>query len=553
MNGRGNQVDVQETLTHRQTTPGLDFDAIIIGAGISGLYQLHRLRDDLGLKVRCFEMGTGVGGTWYWNRYPGARFDSESYSYAYSFSQELLDEWDWTEHFAPQPETEKYLNHVADRFDLRRDIRFSSKVTACHYQEKTRSWTVRLEDGSEHRCRFLVTCIGPLSAPTFPKIEGRESFRGEAYHTGLWPKQKVSFEGKNVAVIGTGATGVQAITEIAKTAKTLTVFQRRPNWCKPLHNKPISKQEMQELRAWYPEMFRLCQESYSCFLHTADPRNTFDLSPEEREAFWEKQYQTPGFSMWVGGFSDMMTNRAANDEVSRFVARKIRERVRDPKVADLLIPKDHGFGTRRVPQESGYYEVFNQPNVELVSILDNPIQRITPDGIELADRSFKFDMIVYATGFDAITGAFDRIDIRGVGGERLKDKWRRALETFLGMLVEDFPNMFMIVGPHTALGNIPRSIEYAVDWVTNLIRHAQTHGYTYVEPTREAVEDWTSFVLETGQGLLSNEVDSWMTGINRNVEGKQTRIIARYSGSAPVFRAKADAVAAEGYKKLVLD
>jgi len=546
-------MEVQEPLTRPETAAELDFDAIVIGAGISGLYQLHRLRDDLGMNVRVFETGTGVGGTWYWNRYPGARFDSESYSYAYSFSQELLDEWDWTEHFSPQPETEKYLNYFADKFDLRRDIQFQSKVTACHYQEKTRSWTVTLNDGSEHTCRFLVTAIGPLSAPTFPKIEGRESFRGEAYHTGLWPKHEVTFEGKRVAVIGTGATGVQAITEIAKTAKHLTVFQRRPNWCKPLRNKPISKEEMKELRAWYPEMFRLCQETASCFLHTPDMRNTFDLSPEEREAFWEKQYQTPGFSMWVGGFKDMMTDRAANDEVSKFVARKIRERVRDPKVADLLIPKDHGFGTRRVPQESGYYEIFNQPNVELVSILDDPIQRITPTGIEMADRAFEFDMIVYATGFDAITGSFDRIDIRGLDGERLKEKWRRALETFLGMQVEHFPNMFMIVGPHTALGNIPRSIEYAVDWVTGLIQFMQKHCYTYAEPTRAAVEDWTDFVIQTGEGQLSNEVDSWMTGINQNVEGKQTRIIARYSGSAPLFREKANGVAEGGYQELVLD
>jgi cation diffusion facilitator CzcD-associated flavoprotein CzcO len=550
---KGHPMEDLKTLTRPETATELDHDAIIIGAGISGLYQLYRLRDELGLNVRAFEMGTGVGGTWYWNRYPGARFDSESYSYAYSFSQELLDEWDWSEHFAAQPETEKYLNYVADKFDLRRDIQFKSQVTACHYQEKTRSWLVTLKDGSQQTCRFLITAIGPLSAPTFPNIEGRDSYRGEAYHTGLWPKHDVTFEGKRVAVIGTGATGVQAITEIAKTAKHLTVFQRRPNWCKPLHNRPISKEEMGELRAWYPEMFRLCQQTASCFLHTPDQRRTFDLTPEEREAFWEKQYQTPGFSMWVGGFKDMMSDRAANDEVSNFVARKIRERVKDPQIADLLIPKDHGFGTRRVPQESGYYEVFNQPNVELVSILGNPIQRITPTGLEMADRSFEFDMIVYATGFDAITGAFDRIDLRGKGGEKLKEKWRRALETFLGMQVENFPNMFMLVGPHSALGNIPRSSEYAVEWVTGAIRHMLENGYTYAEPTREAVDDWTDFVIETGKGLLSNEVDSWMTGINQNVEGKQTRIIARYSGSAPVFREKANAIAQGGYKELVLD
>ena len=530
-----------------------DFDAIIIGAGISGLYQLLRLRDHLGMNVQVFEMGSGVGGTWYWNRYPGARFDSESYSYGFSFSQELLDEWDWTEHFSPQPETERYLNYVADKFGLRRNIRLSAKVTAAHYLDETRSWKVTLESGESFTSRLLITAVGPLSAPTFPKVEGRESFRGEAYHTGLWPKHEVTFEGKRVAVIGTGATGVQVITEIAKTAKTLTVFQRRPNWCKPLRNKPISKAEMEEIRQQYPEIFRKCQESATCFLHTPDRRNTFDVPKEEREAFWEHQYNEPGFSMWVGGFRDMMTNRDANDEVSKFVAKKIRERVKDPKVADLLVPNDHGFGTRRVPQESGYYEVFNQDNVELVSILDDPITRITPTGLEQANRSFEFDMIVYATGFDAITGAFDRIDIRGAGGERLKEKWQQALETFLGMMVENFPNMFMLVGPHTALGNIPRSIEYAVDWVTDAIRFMNENGYTYAEPTRAAVEDWTDFVIEGNKGLLSSEVDSWMTGINRNVEGKQTRIVARYSGSAPVFREKADAVAKGGYRELILD
>jgi cation diffusion facilitator CzcD-associated flavoprotein CzcO len=544
------QTQTSETLRRADPAPVPEWDAIIIGAGISGLFQLHCLRDRLGMNVRLFEMGTGVGGTWYWNRYPGARFDSESYSYAYSFSREQLDEWDWSEHFAGQPETERYLNHVADKFDLHRSISFASKVTACHYHDDSRSWTVRLEDGSWHTCRFLVTAVGPLSAPTLPKVPGRESFAGEAYHTGLWPKHPVTFEDKRVAVIGTGASGVQVIAEIAKTAKSLTVFQRRPNWCKPLHNRPISKNEMKRLRAWYPEMFQLCEQTSAGFLHTPDGRRTFDLPPDEREAFWEKQYRAPGFSMWVGVFKDMMTDRAANDEVSRFVARKIRERVHDPKVADLLIPKDHGFGTRRVPQESGYYEVFNQSNVELVSILENPIRRITPTGLELADRDLAFDMIVYATGFDAITGSFDRIDIRGASGAKLKEKWRAALETFLGIQVADFPNMFMCIGPHTALGNIPRSAEYNVLWITNLIQFMRQNGYSYVVPRTEAVEDWTSFVLKAGERLLSNDVDSWMTGINQNVEGKQTRVIARYSGSAPAFRARANAVATEGYREL---
>ncbi|MEL0020687.1 MAG: NAD(P)/FAD-dependent oxidoreductase, partial [Rickettsiales bacterium] len=356
-------------------------------------------------------------GTWYWNRYPGARFDSESYSYAYSFSQELLDEWDWTEHFSPQPQTERYLNYVADKFDLRRDIQFSARVTAAHFDEEETCWRVTLEDGSRHSTRYLVTAVGPLSAPTLPRYEGLDDFRGQSFHTGLWPKEPVDFAGKRVAVIGTGATGVQTIQEVAKTAGHLTVFQRRPNWCKPLQNREIGPEEMQEIRRGYPEMFRRCRETASCFLHTPDPRRTLEVPEAERLAFWEDLYASQGFGFWVGNFSDILTDRAANKACSDFVAGKIRERVTDPEVAELLIPKDHGFGTRRVPQETFYYETFNRPNVELVSILETPIERITPTGLIVGDREFEFDIIIYATGFDAITGSFDRIDIRGSGGE----------------------------------------------------------------------------------------------------------------------------------------
>jgi len=529
----------------------LDFDAIVIGAGISGMYQLYRLRE-LGLRVRVFEAGTGVGGTWYWNRYPGARFDSESYSYGYSFSKELLEEWDWTEHFSPQPETLRYLNFVADKFDLRRDIQFRSRVTAAHYQDATRGWAVTLEDGSRHTARYLITAIGVLSAHTMPNIEGVESFRGQSCHTARWPHEPVSFEGKRVAVIGTGATGVQTIQEVAKTAKQLTVFQRTPNWCAPLHNRKIDAAEMREIRARYPEIFQRCLETYSCFLHTADPRGTFEVSPEEREAFFEKLYNSPGFGMWQGNFRDILTDRAANKAVSDFVARKIRARVKDPDVAEMLIPKDHGFGTRRVPLETKYYEAYNQPNVKLVDIKATPIERITPTGLKTSDAEYEFDIIIYATGFDAITGAYDRIDIRGAGGRKLRDKWASGPETFLGVLVEEFPNMFMLVGPHTALGNIPRSIEYAVEWVSGLIGFMQQRGLTLAEAQRKGVESWTDYVKQMGEGLLSNEVNSWMTGINSNLAHKQTRIIARYSGSAPAFRKRCDEVAAEGYRELAL-
>jgi cation diffusion facilitator CzcD-associated flavoprotein CzcO len=534
------------------TGPGPDHDTIVIGAGISGLYQLHRLRE-LGQRVRVFEAGTGVGGTWYWNRYPGCRFDSESYSYGYSFSQDLLDEWSWTEHFAPQPETERYLNHVADRFDLRRDIQLRSRVTSAIWDDAARAWEITLEDGRRARSRYLVTAVGPLSAPTLPRIPGVDEFQGEAYHTGLWPKHPVSFEGKRVGVIGTGATGVQAISEIARTAGRLTVFQRRPNWCTPLHNRRISPTEMEEIRKGYPALFQRCRETAACFVHNTDPRGTFEVTPEERAAFWEALYAAPGFAIWMGNFKDVLIDRQANALFSAFVADKIRQRVKDPRVAELLIPKDHGFGTRRVPQETRYYEVYNQPNVELVSILETPIERITPTGVRTTAREFELDMIVYATGFDAITGSLDRIDIRGNRGQRLRDRWKGGPATFMGVMIDGFPNLFMVMGPHTALGNIPRSVEYNVEWIRDLLGYLDRRGLGFADARPEAVDEWTDFVKKKGEGLLANEVDSWMTGVNMNVEGKQTRIIARYSGTAPEYREWCDRVAAGGYRELVLE
>jgi len=531
--------------------PSTEFDAIIIGAGVSGLYQLYKLRE-LGLKARVFESGTGVGGTWYWNRYPGARFDSESWTYGYSFSQELLDEWDWEEHFAGQPETERYLNYVADKFDLRRDIQFKSRVVAAHYDEEGRSWDVVLEDGRRYAARFLVTAIGVLSAATMPRIPGVETFQGQSCHTHYWPKEAVTFEGKRVAVIGTGATGIQTITEVAKTAGHLTVFQRTPQWSAPLHNAKITDEEMSRIRANYPEIFARCQETYGCFIHTTDPRAALEVTAEEREAFWEKLYSEPGFGIWMGNFRDILVDRQANALISDFVARKIRERVKDPVVAERLVPNNHGFGTRRVPLESGYFEVYNQPNVKLVDITETPIERITPTGIKTSDREYEFDIIIYATGFDAITGAFDRIDIRGVDGVSLKEKWQDGPQTFLGILVDGFPNMLMVMGPHAGLGNFPRAVEYSADWVTRLIQFACERGLTRIEATAAGAIAWTNHVIASSEGLLFTEVDSWMTGINRNVEGKQVRRIMRYSGGHPKFRERCEAVVAEGYRELSL-
>ena len=541
-----------QTVAHKaKTDTTVDVDAVVIGAGVSGLYQLYKLRQ-LGLKVRGFETGSGVGGTWYWNRYPGARFDSESYTYGYSFSQELLDEWDWAERFASQPETERYLNHVADKFDLRRDIQFKSRVTAAHYREETRSWDVILEDGRRYRTRLLITAIGVLSAPTMPRIAGVDTFLGQSCHTHNWPKEPVTFAGKRVAVIGTGASAVQTIPEVAKTAGHLTVFQRTPNWCAPLHNGKIGEEEMCGIRARYPEIFARCNDTPGCFIHAPDPRATHEVTQQEREAYWERLYGEPGFGIWQGNFRDILVDRRANALISDFIARKIRERVRDPAVAEKLIPKHHGFGTRRVPLETRYYEVYNQPNVELVDINETPIERITPTGIKTSDAEYEFDLIIYATGFDAITGSFDRIDIRGIEGRRLKDEWRDGPQTFLGILVEGFPNMLMVMGPHAGLGNFPRAAEYSVEWVTGLVRFARDRGLTRIEATPAGVAQWTDHVRGLGEGLLMNEIDSWMTGVNHNVEGKQTRKIMRYTGGHPTFRAHCDAVAADGYRELTL-
>ena len=529
----------------------LDYDAIVIGAGVAGIYQLYKLRN-IGMRVRLFEAGTGVGGTWYWNRYPGARFDSESYSYGYSFSQELLDEWDWSEHFASQPEILSYLQHVAEKFDLIKDIQFSSDVQSAIYRDDTRSWEIQLQDGNRFSSRFLITGIGLLSQPTLPRIPGIDSFNGQSFHTSRWPHDPVSYKGKRVAVVGTGATGVQTIQEVCKDVGHLTVFQRRPNWCAPLHNSKIEPDEMQEIRARYNEIFETCNQTAAGFLHTADSRSTFEVSEEQRYEFWEYLYASKGFGIWQGNFKDVPTDPKANKMMSDFIADKIRQRVNDPEVAEKLIPKDHGFGTRRVPLETQYYESYNRDNVELIDIIETPIEKITPKGIVTSDREFEFDLIIYATGFNAILGSYDRIDIVGVNDCKLKDQWSEELSTFLGIQINNFPNLFMILGPHALLGNNPRSIEFNVEWITDLIQHMTTRDLTRAEATAEAVESWYKHVAEQGEGLLTNQVDSWMTGINSNLDGRHKRILARYSGTQYTYRTRCNEVAENGYAELNL-
>ena len=535
-------MDSAETAAH--------YEAIVIGAGVCGIYQLYKLLQ-MGVPTLVLEAGADLGGTWFWNRYPGARFDSESVSYAYSFSEELLQEWDWKERFSGQPENHRYLSYVADKFDLRRHMQFNAVVESAHFDEDATLWRLRLRDGRTFTCRFFIPAIGLLSAPTLPRYEGLDSFAGPSFHTYHWPEEPVPLEGQRVAVVGTGATGVQIIGAIADKVGSLTVFQRRPNWCAPLHNAEISAEEMADLKTRYDEVFAICARTPGGFLHEPDRRKFFEVSREERLATWEKLYGEPGFGIWFGNFREVLMDELANEEFSAFIADKIRSRVHDPVVAEQLIPKDHGFGVQRVPMETKYYEAYNRDNVKLVSLQDTPIECITPTGIRTSERDYEFDVIVYATGFDAATGAYDRIDIRGVGGERLRDSWADGPSTFLGMLTRGFPNMIMPTGPQSgsASTNFPRGIELGVDWVIGLLAHMRDNGLSRVEPTSEAEEEWTAHVAAMYGMLLMRKAKSWFTGYNSNVDGHEhgkTRYLV-YNGGTPKFRRRINTVAEQGY------
>jgi cation diffusion facilitator CzcD-associated flavoprotein CzcO len=524
------------------------YDAIIIGAGISGMYQLHLLRN-LGMSVRVFEAGTNIGGTWYWNRYPGARFDSESYSYGYSFSQEVLDEWDWSEHFAAQPEILRYLNFVADKFDFRKDIQFKTRIKSATFDEDGHQWQVCTENGEIASAQILISATGPLSAPQMPNIAGIDDFRGEAHHTGLWPHQEVDFTGKRVGIIGTGATAVQVIQTIADEVDHLTVFQRHPNYCAPLLNSKIDKAEMKKIRANYPDYFARCDETFGSFLHGSDPRLSMEVSDEERLALFEELYAAPGFAIWLGNFADTFTDQRANDLITEFMKKKIRDRVTDPEIAERLIPKDHGFGLRRVPMETNYYDVYNRDNVDLVDLQKTPITRITATGVTTSQDEREFDMIIYATGFNAVLGSLDRIEIRGTGGRLLKEKWNDGPRTFLGIQTNGFPNFFTVVGPHNGATfcNIPRCIEQNVEWVSDAVQYMRENNCDRMEASVEAENEWTKHVYDTAQETLFPTVDSWFMNVNRNLPEKKKTFLL-YTGGNPLYREKCNAVAANNYE-----
>ncbi len=497
-----------------------DYEVIVIGAGVSGIYQIKRLID-LGVRATVLDANGDVGGTWYNNRYPGARFDSESYTYGYSFSKELLDEWHWTERFSPQPENLRYLNFVVDKLQLRDHMQFGCRVEAMRFDEQTDTWHVSLQDGRTLSARIVVMGVGPLSTPTLPKIPGMADFKGVSFHTAHWPHEPLDLAGKRMGIIGTGATAIQIIPVVAPQLQRLTVFQRRANWAAPLNNGPISAQEMASIRARYDEIFAACARSPAAFEHIPDSRRFHDLTAEERRAFWDKLYDEPGFGIWLANFVETFTDEEANAELSAYIAERIRRRVKDPQLAERLIPKDHGFGIQRLPLETNYFETYNRDNVELVDSKATPIERITATGLRTSDREFEFDIIVYSTGFDAFTGAYDRIDIRGLGGQKLRDKWADGPVTYLGMLVNGFPNMVMLGGPQTAAANFPRGTEVAVDWIMPLLEHLWASGHTRFEAKPEAEQRWFETVKIGYEGILMRKAQSWITGYNSNLEGHE--------------------------------
>ena len=534
-------------------TDRIEHDVVVLGAGVSGIYQIKRLLDH-GVDAVVLEADDDLGGTWYRNRYPGARFDSESYTYGYSFSREVLDEWHWKERFSSQPENLRYLNFVADKFGLRRHMRFGSKVTTMTWVETDRRWEIDVANGDRFSARFVITGLGPLSIPTLPRYEGMDDFQGDSWHTFHWPKDPVPLEGRTVGVIGTGATGIQVISDIADKVGRLEVFQRRPNWSTPLNNAPISAKEMEEIRSRYDEIFANCRRSPGGFEHVPDRRGFWSLSHDERVAFWDELYAQPGFAILAANFFEIFVDPEANREISDYIADRIRRRVDDPVVAEKLIPKDHGFGTQRLPLETHYFEAYNRDNVHLVDISETPIERITATGIQTTAQHHDLDLIVYATGFDTVTGGYDRIAITGTDGTSLADKWRDGPSTMLGIMTHGFPNMFMVAGPQSVSGstNFPRAIESGVDWITDLLAHARTQGCTRIEASVEAEDAWVAEVKRQHDKLLLRSSQGWFTGYNSNVAGHEAGTIRyqAYFGTAPKYNALLAEAVSTGYEGL---
>ncbi len=525
-------------------------DVVVVGAGIAGLYAVHRLRRR-GMRVRGFESASGLGGTWFHNRYPGARCDVESIDYSYSFDEDLQQEWTWSERFATQEEILRYLEHVADRHDLRSAYEFSTRVSAAVYDEDTRQWTVETDTGASVTARFCVLATGVLSATNIPDIPGRDTFAGELYHTGEWPREPVDFRGKRVGVIGTGSSGIQSIPIIAESADHLFVFQRSPNYSIPARNRPLTPEFVAEVKATYPERRRLSRLSGGGSPYTPHPKGALEVDAAERIRVFDEWWDRGGV-LFAKAFPDQTSDPAANAAAREYVEAEIRKLVRDPEIAEQLIPTDHPIGTKRIVTDSGYFETYNRSNVTLVNLRRAPITEITARGVRTAEHSYDLDMLVFATGFDAMTGALSLIDIRGRGGRELRAEWSAGPRTYLGLAVAGFPNMFIISGPGSpsVLANMVLTAEQHVDWIADCLDFMDEHNACTIEPTAQAVSDWVAECNAKAAATLFPAADSWYLGAN--IPGKP-RVFMPYIGGFGAYGAICDEVAAAGYQGFEFD
>jgi len=535
-----------ETAPAGEAPATLELDAVIIGAGVAGLYQLHQLREQ-GLRVRTYDAADDVGGTWFWNRYPGARFDSEAYIYQYLFSEELYKDWSWSQKFPGQPEIEQWMHYVADRLDLRRDIQFATRVTSAHFDEDRGRWTIRTDRGDTIDSQFFITCAGMLSAPMENLFEGQDSFGGPIFHTSRWPQDEVELAGKRVGVVGVGATGIQVIQTIAEEVQQLTVFARTPQYMLPMKNPRYDEAGVAGYKDRFEELRSTIPHTFSGFEY--DFKHVWaEKTPQERQEILEEIYQDGSLKLWLAGFGEVFFYPDVSAEVSEFVRDKMRARLKDQRLIDILVPADYGFGTHRVPLETNYLEVYHRENVDLVGVSDNPIARIVPEGIELTDGSVhELDVIILATGFDAGTGALTRIDIRGRDGRSLTEDWGRDIRTMMGLSVHGYPNLLTTavpLAPSAALCNMTTCLQQQTEWISGAIQHLREQGKSVIEATREGEEAWIAHHEETAGATLIANTTSWYLG--SNVPGKPRRVLS-YTGGVGTYRQKCDEVAASGY------
>ncbi|MEH7253801.1 NAD(P)/FAD-dependent oxidoreductase [Neobacillus niacini] len=529
-----------------------EFNAVVVGAGFSGMYMLHSLRE-LGLTTRVFEGGSDVGGTWYWNRYPGLKCDTESLSYSFTFSKELYQKWTWSSRFAPQQELLRYANYIADKFDLRKDIQFNKRVMSAHFDEANHKWQIHLDDGRSVTAKYFITGTGPLSSANVPKVKGLESFKGEWYHTGRWPHEKVDFKGKRVAVIGTGSSGVQIIGAVAKEADHLTVFQRTPQYITPAQDRRLDPDYVREIKDNFDDFVRQMRNSSFGAPGAATDRSIFEDTPEERQRVFEAAWQKGAQAFALGTYNDLNTNEEANKMAADFVRSKIAQIVHDPKTAAKLMPT-YLFGTKRPVKADGYYEIYNRENVDLVDLRETPIEQITPTGIRTSDGEYELDMIVFATGFDAITGTLFKMDIRGKDGITLREKWKNGaqVKTYLGVATNGFPNMFTITGPQSpsVLANYLFGIQQHVDWITEFIHYLNDKGIDSFEAESDAEVKWSNHCQELAEATFLTKTKSWWSG--GNIEGKpSSSLFTIYLGGVKKFAEILNEVAEKEYEGFV--